>query len=287
MGNCFTNQCSPKPSSVVPVNQVSKVTQWRQLKNCVFQDKRTRGRVPGVVQLGENSAVTIRAITESRGREGSEHLKERRSTVPEKADSKVVRGCLFCFGFVGPLPRLQGSQSGTSVCKTICPLLLQKRSSKTNVAPSDFLTQTSWRLYEIRQPPTSIQIRPLTLFKQVIRGWVGRYQTTTTTPGGEPQTRQTGQIQLTSRLDGCCFCLFIFMSFLLKWQSPFIFSQSQFNFICLSFPSSSYFMGDFEMPAKLIQFNRWYGIQMIIKVIGLPRAPSVPISNMGQKSEPK
>ena len=99
MGNCFTNQCSPKPSSVVPVNQVSKVTRWRQLKNCIFQDKRTRGRVPGVVQLGENSAVTIRAITESRGREGSELLKERRSKVPEKADSKVVRGCLFCFGF--------------------------------------------------------------------------------------------------------------------------------------------------------------------------------------------
>jgi len=51
MGNCFTNQCSPKPSSVVPVNQ----------------DKRTKGRVSGVLQLGQNSAVTIRAITESRG----------------------------------------------------------------------------------------------------------------------------------------------------------------------------------------------------------------------------
>ena len=109
MGNCFTNQSSTKPSSVVPVNQVGKATRWQKLKNCVFQDKRTRGRVPGVVQLGENSAVTIRAITESRGREGSEHLKERRPRVPEKVDSKVVRGCLFCFGFVGPLPRVRGS----------------------------------------------------------------------------------------------------------------------------------------------------------------------------------
>ena len=109
MGNCFANQCSPKPSSVVPVNQVSKGSTVAATQKLHFQDKRTRGRVPGVVQLGENSAVTIRAITESRGREGSEHLKERRSKVPEKADSKVVRGCLFCFGFVGPLPRLQGS----------------------------------------------------------------------------------------------------------------------------------------------------------------------------------
>ena len=109
MGNCFTNQCSPKPSSVVPVNQVRKAARWQQFKNCIFQDKRTRGRVPGVVQLGANSAVTIRAITESRGREGSEHLKERRLKVPEKVDSKVVNRCLFCFGFVGPLPRVRGS----------------------------------------------------------------------------------------------------------------------------------------------------------------------------------
>ena len=109
MGNCFTNQCSSKPSSFVPVNQVGKVTRWQQLKTCIFQDKRTRGRVPGVVQLGENSAVTIRAITESRGREGSEHLKERRPKVPEKVDSEVVREYLFYFGFVGPLPRVQRS----------------------------------------------------------------------------------------------------------------------------------------------------------------------------------
>ena len=110
MGNCFTNQSSTKPSSVVPVNQVrKKATRWQKLKNCVFQDKRTRGRVPGVVQLGENSAATIRAITESRGGEGSEHLKERRPKVPEKVESEVVREYLFCFGFVGPLPRVQRS----------------------------------------------------------------------------------------------------------------------------------------------------------------------------------
>ena len=110
MGNCFTNQSSTKPSSVVPVNQVrKKATRWQKLKNCVFQDKRTRGRVPGVVQLGENSAVTIRAITESRGGEGSELLKERRPKVPEKVDIKVVRGFLFCLVFVGPLPRVRGS----------------------------------------------------------------------------------------------------------------------------------------------------------------------------------
>ena len=42
-------------------------------------------------------------------------------------------------------------------------------------------------------------------------------------------------------------------------------------------PVFSNFIGSFEMPAKLIQFYRWYGIQMDIKVIGLPRAPSVPI----------
>ena len=48
-----------------------------------------------MVQLGENSAVTIRAITESRGREGSELVKERRSKVPEKVDSKVERGYFF------------------------------------------------------------------------------------------------------------------------------------------------------------------------------------------------
>ena len=78
-----------------------------------------------MVQLGENSAVTIRAITESRGREGSEHLKERRLKVPEKVDSKVLNRCLFCFGFVGPLPRVRGHSveqqfaknlSGMTVC---------------------------------------------------------------------------------------------------------------------------------------------------------------------------
>ena len=99
MGNCFTNQHLSKPSSVVQVNPVRKATRWRQLQNCIFQDKRTRGRVPGVVQLGENSAVTIRAITESRGREGSELLKERRSKVPEKVDSKVVIRMSFLLWF--------------------------------------------------------------------------------------------------------------------------------------------------------------------------------------------
>ena len=54
-----------------------------------------------MVQLGQNSAVTIRAITESRGREGSEHLKERRPKVMDKVESKIERGYLFCFGFVG------------------------------------------------------------------------------------------------------------------------------------------------------------------------------------------
>ena len=62
-----------------------------------------------MVQLGQNSAVTIRAITESRGGIGPELLKERGSKVLEKVDNKVERGYLFCFGFVEPLPRVRGS----------------------------------------------------------------------------------------------------------------------------------------------------------------------------------
>ena len=44
------------------------------------------------------------------------------------------------------------------------------------------------------------------------------------------------------------------------------------------------------MPAKLIQFYTWDGIEMVIKVIGLPKAPSVPNSDMEQpfaNSDPK
>ena len=67
MGNCFTNQSSTKPSSVVPVNQVrKKATWWQKLKNCVFQDSSSTSRVdqykvdkPIGLKLAEDKAPVV------------------------------------------------------------------------------------------------------------------------------------------------------------------------------------------------------------------------------------